>query len=235
MPAIPGATQDRTLQILEDLEVVRENLLALSDDIWLSIDHNDTQAMDQGVQFKRAYNEKSRAFDNVAAELSALIQQYTSVPLESEERSGEGDRERNERIVQELNREEAHSIDENFKFRRPHGFILDGQATMGVKTWRRVFELVCRQLLRRNADRFRALPDNPSFITRRGGRRFSRNSEEMRSATEIGEGIFAEINLDANDLCRTLRLVLAAFDIPAADIRIFLREDRDAAVNREGA
>jgi len=228
MAAVPDPARNRTLQILEDLEAVRENLLALSDDVWLSIDHNDPDALEEGVQFKRAYNEKTRAFDQVASELSAMIQQYTRVPLESDERSGEGDRERNERIVLELNREVAHSIDENFKFRRPHGFILDGQAAMGVKTWKRVFELVCQQLMRRDPDRFRALPDNPSFITNRGGRRFSRNSEELRSATEIGEGMFAEINLEANDLCRMLRLVLAAFDIPAAAIRIFLREDRDA-------
>ena len=32
--------QTRIRQILEDLEAVRENLLALSDDIWPSIDHN---------------------------------------------------------------------------------------------------------------------------------------------------------------------------------------------------
>ena len=70
---------DRTREILEDLEAVRENLLALSDDIWLSIDHNDPQALEQGVEFKRAYNDKAAAFDQVASELSALIQQYTSL------------------------------------------------------------------------------------------------------------------------------------------------------------
>ena len=67
MPGVHGTTQKRTLQILEDLEAVRENLLELSGEIWGNIDHNDTEAMDQGVQFKRAYNEKSRAFDKVAA------------------------------------------------------------------------------------------------------------------------------------------------------------------------
>ena len=49
---------DRTRHILEDLEAVRENLLALSDDIWLSIDHND--ALVEGVQFKQAYNQPFR-------------------------------------------------------------------------------------------------------------------------------------------------------------------------------
>ena len=34
--------------ILEDLEAVRENLLSMSDDIWLSIDHNNTEEMKRG-------------------------------------------------------------------------------------------------------------------------------------------------------------------------------------------
>lgn len=235
MPAMPSATQDRTRQILEDLEAVRENLLALSDDIWLSIDHNDPKALDEGVQFKRTYNEKTKAFDELASELSAMIQQYTSVRLESEERSGEGDRERNERIVQELNREEPHSIEEDFTYGRPHGFILDGQGTTGITTWRRLFELVCQQLLHRDPDRFRALPDNADFISNRGHRGFSRTADELRSASEIGEGIFAEINLSANALRDTLRRLLTTFGIPISELRVFLREDRDAARKREGA
>ena len=51
-------TMDCTREILHDLEAVRENLLALSDDIWLSIDHNDPDALEAGVEFKRAFNAK---------------------------------------------------------------------------------------------------------------------------------------------------------------------------------
>jgi hypothetical protein len=109
-PINPTSMQDRTRRILGDLEAVRENLLALSDDIWLSIDHNDCEALEEGVQFKRTYNEKMAAFDQLASGLSAMIQQYTSVHLEAEEQSGQGDREQNERIVQELNREEPHIV-----------------------------------------------------------------------------------------------------------------------------
>jgi len=104
---------------------VRENLLALSDDIWLSIEHNDPQALDAGVEFKRAYNAKAAAFDVVASELSALVQQYTSVSLEATEQSGGADRVVNERIVAELNREVPHRIDEEFTYKRPNGLILD--------------------------------------------------------------------------------------------------------------
>ena len=106
-PANPTAVT-RIRRILEDLEAVRENLLALSDDIWLSIDHNDQQALDEGVEFKRAYNAKAAAFDTVASDLSALVQQYTSVRLEEAEQFGGAGGIENDRIIAELNREQPH-------------------------------------------------------------------------------------------------------------------------------
>jgi HEPN domain-containing protein len=75
----------RTHGILEQLEQTREDLLALSDDIWLSIDHNDSQALEEGVAFKKQYNAKVAAFDVLAGELSALVQQFTAVKLDAEE------------------------------------------------------------------------------------------------------------------------------------------------------
>ncbi|AUB83828.1 hypothetical protein [Candidatus Thiodictyon syntrophicum] len=73
---------NRIRSILEQLEQVREDLLALSDDIWQSIDHNDSQALDEGVAFKKEYNAKMAAFDQLAGELSALVQQFTAVKLD---------------------------------------------------------------------------------------------------------------------------------------------------------
>ena len=142
---------DRTRDILEDLEAVRENLLALSDDIWAGVDLQDLTAFDDGVRFMRSFIEKRTAFDQLAAELSVLIQQYTQVSLEASEETGQEDREQNERIIRDLNREEPHTIDEDFTYRRPHGFILDGKATVGITTWQRLFELVCRQLHQRDS------------------------------------------------------------------------------------
>ncbi|MBI2478500.1 MAG: DUF2283 domain-containing protein, partial [Planctomycetia bacterium] len=95
--------------------------IRLNEDIWLWIDHNDPEALEQGVEFKRAYNEKAAAFDQVASELSALIQQYTSVRLEETEQTGGDDREQNERLIAELNRDEPHGLTEDFTYKRPHG------------------------------------------------------------------------------------------------------------------
>ena len=219
---------DRTRAILEDLEAVRENLLALSDDIWVGIDRQDLAAFDEGVRFMRSYVEKMTEFDRLAADLSGLIQQYTQVSLETSEETGQEDRERNERIIQELNREEPHSIDEDFTYKRPHGFILAGQATSGITTWQRLYELVCRQLYQHDSGRFSSLVDNPEFISNRGHHSVTHDPDSLRKGLEVDHGLFVECNLSANGIREMLRRLLVAFEIEPNQLRLFLRQDRDA-------
>ncbi len=219
---------DRTRAILEDLEAVRENLLALSDDIWAGIDRQDLTAFDEGVRFMRSYVEKMSEFDRLAAELSVLIQQYTQVSLEAAEETGQEDRERNERIIQDLNRDEPHSLDENFTYKRPHGFILVGQAASGITTWQRLYELVCRQLHQRDAGRFGSLVDHPEFISNRGHHSVTHDPNSLRGALQVDQGLFVECNLSANGIRDMLRRLLDAFQIAPDQLRLFLRQDRDA-------
>ena len=219
---------DRTRRILEDLEAIRENLLALSDDIWLSINHNDPESLEAGVEFKRAYNAKAADFDRVASELSALVQQYTSVRLEEAEKTGGADHVENERIIAELNREEPHRLDEDFTYKRPHGFILDGQGTTGITTWQRLYELVLQRLYDRDTERFRGLCADPDFTTNRGNPTFTTDPTKLRKALEVRAGMFVESNLSANGIRDILRRVLTTFAIPTDQLLIFLRQDRDA-------
>lgn len=218
----------RTRLILEDLEAVRENLLALSDDIWLSIDHNDPQALDAGVEFKRAYNAKAAAFDQVASDLSALVQQYTSVRLEEAEQTGADDREQNARIVADLNREQPHGLDEDFTYRRPHGFILRGQATTGITTWQRLYELVCQQLFACDEVKFRNLEHHPEFVSNRGHHTVTRDADSLRKPLHVRGDVFVEANLSANGIRDVVRQLLEAFEIPTEGMQVFLRQDRDA-------
>lgn len=123
---------------------------------------------------------------------------------------------------------QPYTIRDDFTYKRPHGFILDGQASTGVTTWRRLFELICQQLQRRDPERFRTVQEHPDFITRRGHPSFSRDPQALRSAGLIGDGIHAEINRSANHICTTIRRLLATFEIPEDRLQLFLREDRDA-------
>ena len=221
-------TMTRIRNLLNDLEAVRENLLALSDDIWQAIDHNDPEALEAGVEFKRAFNTQAAAFDKNATELSTLVQKYTSVRLEEAEKTGGRNDAENERIIRDLNREEPHRLDENFTYRRPHGFVLDGRATTGITTWQRLYQLVCHQLLAADEARFRSLEENPEFISPRGHRIVTRDRISLRKAMELPGEIHVESNLSANSICDVIRRMLGEFGIPEDRMQIYLRQDRDA-------
>lgn len=220
---------DRTRLILVDLEAVRENLLGLSDDIWQSIDHNDPESLEEGVAFKRTYNEKLAEFDSLAIEISAIIQQFTSVNLAAEEQTGGQSESENYRIIQELDRDVPHILDEDFTYKRPHGFILLGRGTTGITTWKRLFELVCLQLLAHDREKFRSLVNHPGFISKRGHHSFSHSRAALRSGLQLEHDLFTEINLSANSIRDTICRMLDACAIPVAELKIFLREDRDAS------
>jgi hypothetical protein len=218
---------NRIRNILEQLEQTREDLLALSDDIWLSIDHNDLQALDEGVAFKKAYNSKLAAFDQLASELSILVQQFTAVKLDEPAEPGNQAPNMKERLIRDLEQHQAHGLDEDFTFKRPFGFQLDDEAQREVHTWRRLYELVCRYLARHEPRRFANLPENPSFTTRRGNPGFSRDPQTLRSAMALPSGVYAEANLSANHLRDQIKSLLDVFEIEHSALRIYLRQDRD--------
>jgi hypothetical protein len=212
--------------ILQDLDRVRENMLALSDDIWLSIDHNDPDALREGVEFKQEYNDKMIAFDRLATEISQLVQQFTNVQVEEEPEPTTDNQ--NDRIIRDLNREEPHLLSEDFTFKRPFGFILCGRAFKNVNTWRRMFELVCRELSRRDPETFASLPDKKIFKNSRGKSTFAESPEPLRAAIKLTDGVYGEVNLSANALRDVMRKLLKVYQIPNEDMTVFLRQDRDA-------
>jgi hypothetical protein len=95
----------KTSAFYSNLDQTNEDLLALADDIWLSIDHNDNEALKKGVGFKTEYNEKVAAFDQLSGEISQLVQNYMGLSLEQEEQSTTDNKE-NQRIIKSLDRHE---------------------------------------------------------------------------------------------------------------------------------
>lgn len=216
-----------TRSILEDLETVRESLLALSDDIWLSIDHNDTDEMKRGCEFKGNYNEKMVAFDSLATDISGLVQQFTNVNLESNEVDGNIGESENERLIRELKLDQPHKITEDFTFKRPHGFILKGKAITGVITWKRLYTRFVETLHRIDPERFKALPENDAFVSSHGNHAFSHNKEDFRDPIRVS-GIFTEAHMSANSFRDSMRKLIDDFQIGIDEFDIFLRQDRDA-------
>lgn len=219
---------ERVQAILADLETIREQLLAFADDVWLGIDHRNAAQLAGGVQFIQAYNDQVAVFDAAAAELSTMIQQFTHTTVESELPVNPVDVARNERIIRELDRATPHTLDEDFTYKRPYGFVFRGRAFTEIATWKRLYAVLCQQLAELDPARFDALPSNPTFISPQDKHAFSRDRSELRSPLHIARGIYAEAHYSANSIRDNMKALLQTFAVSPSELRIYLRQDRDA-------
>jgi len=131
-------------KILSNLKSVEEDLLALSDDLWLEINHNDNDSIKKGVTFKSDFNQRNSQFITSANALSELIQNYTNTPLYTEEENTNivHTHSERDRIIKELNNKKPHSLRENFKYKRPFGFVIEDSAYRNKLTWAEVYNQI---------------------------------------------------------------------------------------------
>lgn len=219
--------KDKAIQIHESLERLNEDLLTLSDDIWLSIDHNDAKALEEGVRFKKGFNERQASFARAAQGIIDLLEVYAGAERAEKEEPART-RSQRERKTQELDRHKAHTLDEDFSYKRPFGMVLEGEAYTGLHTWKAVYRKVFSHLLKNDAKRFERLDQSAAMISRRGNAYVTRDKKRVRQAMDIGRGLQAEVNLSANLIRDSIRRLLAEFSIPESKIIFYLREDRDA-------
>ena len=222
--------RERIQRILTNLDAVGEDLLALSDDIWLDIDHNDSDAVMKGAEFKVNFNREAEEFRTVTARLAKLIEDFTAIPafdLPVAPASSK-DRKRRENNIQALDRGTPLGLGKDFRYKRPAGFTLSGTPFDGTHTWSQVYETLCRHLALLNPLVFDGLATNANFLSSKGNRYFSRNKKDLRTPRDFGRGVLAETNLSANQIRDNINRLLNTFGLPASSFVAYLREDRDA-------
>lgn len=216
-------------QLREALERINEDLLTLSDDIWLGIDHNDAQALEEGVAFKKAFNAQQAGFARAAQGIIEVLENYAAPQQEvTPEPQVTRSRAQRDRKVEELDRHQVHSLKEDFAYKRPFGMKLEGEAYTGLTTWKAIYRQVFKHLETKDKAKFGKLDRSEAAISRRGNAYISKEASAVRQAMPIGSGLFAEVNLSANLIRDSITRLLDEFSIPHAEITFYLREDRDA-------
>lgn len=213
-------------EILDDLTNVKENLLTLSDDIWNNIDHNDTEKLEEGVQFKKSFNNIFQNFNSVSEQLAVLVRQFIGLKEESVEQS-KNDSE-NRRIIAELNKEIPHAITESFTYKRPFAFTLCGTAFTNTTTWKDIYVSFLKYMYKFDSNIFTSFLNIEDFVSSKMNKDFSKDKKELRIAILIDGGIYAEVNHSAMHIARNIRKILKMYNLSDDQIQIYLRQDRNA-------
>ena len=223
-------TQDKIKEILDDLNNLQENLLSLPDDMLLSLDSRDNESLEKGTRFIMAFNENLDRFTEVSSKIATQIKSHFSINPEEDEIEQESDNlQKRDRIVKELDRTAPHTLEENFTYKRPYGFVLEDAAYKGLKTWKNLYLNVLNILREKDPEKFDQLPEEERFISKRGKSLFSKNDKDLRIGERLESGIFVEVNFSANTIRNNIKELLEHFQINMKSMKIYLREDRDAS------
>lgn len=218
-------------EILNMINALQESLLSLPEDMLLNIDPRDNASLEQGTRFIKTFNENLDQFIGSTTKITGQIKTYFSINPEEEDIEKESaSLQGRGRIIKELDKTKPHSLDENFTYKRPYGFVLGETAFKGVKTWRNLFILVINELNEKDPDCFARLPEEKKFICNRGNPLFSRSQQDLREGQMLKSGFYVEVNLSANDIRKCIKELLEHFGIVLNEMKIYLREDRDAVI-----
>jgi len=222
-------TQNKIKEILDTLNNLQENLLSLPDDMLLSIDPRDNESLDQGTQFIKAYNDSLSQFTESSARIAQMVKAHFGInPEEDDVVKESGNRLQRERLIAELDQTVSHTLNENFTYKRPYGFILGETAYKGLKTWKTLYLLVLAMLQTADPEKFATLPRTERFISSRGKPLLSANEHDLRLGEKLKSGLYVEVNLSANSLLKYTKDLLEHFGLDPKIMKIYLREDRDA-------
>ena len=95
--------------------------------------------------------------------------------------------------------------------------------TFEVKTWKDLLINTAEKLIKHNSRKFKELPDSKIMKTVFGGTFLTKDKKLLREPYKLSNGIFLEINLDANSIVRVIKKLLKGYGYKETDIKIFVK------------
>ena len=212
------------------LEQLSEDLLAFSDDIWLSIDHNDSEALDLGYGLKKEYNEQIDTFSKVVQNIGDTLAEVEKICLLNDSSTpihDTGNQGRENKIF-EYNENQAHSINEDFCYKRPCGMKLENQIYERLNIWKEIYRTTVKHLSHKSPDIFNQLSESGFAKGRRKDKVYvALTPDSMKCPEKIAGGLYFETNLSANSIRDSIHKLLRVFSIPDSEVVFYLREDKE--------
>ncbi|MGL4501080.1 MAG: hypothetical protein ACRCU2_18565 [Planktothrix sp.] len=221
--------KEHSRKIKISLEQLTEDLLALSDEIWQSIDHNDPEALEAGYLLKREYNQKVDTFNEMAQNIGSILQKLEELTALNDFEKPELEHDTQSAKPVKFPDSPPHRLDEDFCYKRPRAMEIENQLYTGLNTWKAIYIETIKYLAKKDYDTFQTLPESNFALGRRKGNVYvGRQPEKMRIPEEFVQGFFFETNLSANNIRENLKKILNHFNIPHEAIIFYWREDKDA-------
>lgn len=111
-----------------------------------------------------------------------------------------------------------------FTHKKPAALLFE-ERKYNVSSWKSVLILICEILYKKDKELFTSFIWDKSMQGRKKPK-FSQDRNSLRKAVQIlNSGIYAEINLSANDIRKQVLKMLEKYDIDSDNVKLYLAKD----------
>lgn len=125
-----------------------------------------------------------------------------------------------------VDNKKPHSLDEDFKFKRPYAFVLN-ESGKKVHNWRQMLKETCNILIDIDENKFGNFITDDDFKGRKRDY-ISNTTNKMNSPIEVGNEdnhFYVEGNLSANSIIDLIKKLLLKYDFDLDEYKIYLKAD----------
>ena len=157
----------------------------------------------------REYIDASEQLKEYINELDSLIDGINQITSKNTDKIKSHDYEE-----YSVDNKKPHSLDEDFKFKRPYAFVLK-ESGKKVHNWRKMLKETCNFLIDIDENKFENFITDDDFKGRKRDY-ISHNTNKMNSPIEVGNednNFYVEGNLSANSIIDLIKKLLLKYDI----------------------
>ncbi len=238
LETIENEFPDRAIDISESLQLLRETISSIMDDISAKI--NEVLSERDFNSFEK-YSNLAKETSTHEAKIEEIINLIETENLQIEDETDEGTE---QKIIPNyedylVDHKVEHTLYEDFTHKRPYAFKINDNQMVEVETWQGMLIKTSEILLALDEKKFLSF-ENIEEMNGRKIKYFSIIPDGMRNPRKVNDKIYIETNQSANSIGNLKNLHYGAMEIPEeppgptreelllGEIRDILRQERGA-------
>lgn len=211
--AIEEELPEKHEELIESLEIFKATLNDTIDSLQKKIDY----------KIKNRNFEDSEKIFQIAKDCNKLEQKIDNIYNYSKENKFENPKYINYEEYG-VNNKIEHSINENFKYKKPFGFKVNDKTIIEVNSWQDMLIKTCEILYEVDKEKFLDL-ENRNHMNGKKRKYFTRNQDILRVPGSINDTVYVELNQSSNSIIKIIKKLLEEFNYSLNKYIIYLRAD----------
>lgn len=213
---------DITVELSEGLELVRETLTILMDDISAKASKSFQDRDIESIEKYKKLIEEGSKYENLIVDYINLL----DIESNNKDMTNKGEEQRSIPNYDDykVDNHIVYGLSDDWVHKRPYGFKFLRNETYKVNLWKEVLIKTCEILYEIDPIKFNNF-ENVPYMNGKRKKHFAKDPNELRREHRIKDGIYIETNHSANFIRKKIARLLKEYGFKTTDFKVYFRAD----------